>query len=178
LLIYVLTARANHHSYRECRGDSSRIHPAGENLTTRHTCRLDGPPRMTTFHNDLVGPIRVPPLPSARLPRDITCRASCIHGWPVHYPGIHHCRNGEGSSDLYDDQTTRLIGPHKSNMRQYCSMLVQGAKPTRALIDTGGGYHLDHPRIKHLIPRPSHSRIPLSPSCPARSQHLMQHFVH
>jgi hypothetical protein len=44
-------------------------------------------PRMATFHNDIVGSIRVPPLPSARLPHDTTCWA--IRGWLVYYPGAH-----------------------------------------------------------------------------------------
>ena len=126
---------------------------------------------MATFHNDRVGPIRVPPLPSARLPRDTTLWA--IRGWPVHYPGIHHCRNGEGSSDLYSDRTTRLTGPHKSSMRQYCSMLVQGAKPTRALTDTGGGYNLGVLEFLLILsPTFPFAGTPLSPSCPARSQVL------
>jgi hypothetical protein len=42
---------------------------------------------MATFHNDIVGSIRVPPLPNARLPRDITRWA--IRGWPVHYLNTH-----------------------------------------------------------------------------------------
>jgi hypothetical protein len=41
-------------------------------------------PRMTTFNNDIVGSIRVPPLPSAHLPHDTTRWAIC--GWPIHYP--------------------------------------------------------------------------------------------
>jgi hypothetical protein len=42
---------------------------------------------MATFRNDIVGSIRVPPRPSARLPRDTTLYA--IRGWPVHYPNAH-----------------------------------------------------------------------------------------
>jgi hypothetical protein len=35
-----------------------------------------------------------------------------------------------------------------SRMRQYIQMLVQQAQPTRALIDTGGGYHIEAPNIR------------------------------
>jgi hypothetical protein len=39
---------------------------------------------MTTFRNNIIESIQVPPLPSARLPHDTTHWV--IHGWPVHYP--------------------------------------------------------------------------------------------
>jgi hypothetical protein len=42
-----------------------------------------------------------------------------IRGWPVHYPGIHHCRKGEVSSNTVTVEATKLVGPHKSRMRQY-----------------------------------------------------------
>jgi hypothetical protein len=42
---------------------------------------------MAIFRNDIVGPIWVPPIPSARPPRDTTRWA--IRGWPVHYLNAH-----------------------------------------------------------------------------------------
>jgi hypothetical protein len=48
--------------------------------------------RMATIHTTIKELAHVPPLPSARLPRDTS------PGYPwvvVHYPGIHHCKNGE-----------------------------------------------------------------------------------
>jgi hypothetical protein len=47
-----------------------------------------------------------------------------IHVWPIHYPGIHHCRNGGVSSDSATTSATKFIRPHKYNMRQYHSMLA------------------------------------------------------
>jgi hypothetical protein len=65
---------------------------------------------------------RVAPFPSARLPYDTTCWA--IRGWPVHYPGIHHCRRGEGSSNSVTAKATKFAGPYKSCMRQYIIKLA------------------------------------------------------
>jgi hypothetical protein len=42
-----------------------------------------------------------------------------IHGWPIHYPGIHQYRNGEVSSDSVSINATKFTGPHKSSMHQY-----------------------------------------------------------
>jgi hypothetical protein len=40
-------------------------------------------PCMATFYNDITGSIRIPPLPSGRLPCDTSHWAIC--GWPIHY---------------------------------------------------------------------------------------------
>jgi hypothetical protein len=46
-----------------------------------------GQATLATFHNDIIGLIWVPPLPSVRLPRDTT--RWTIHGWPIQYPNAH-----------------------------------------------------------------------------------------
>jgi hypothetical protein len=43
-----------------------------------------------------------------------------IRGWPIHYPGLHHYRNGEVLSDSATINATKFTGPHKSRMHQYC----------------------------------------------------------
>jgi hypothetical protein len=45
-------------------------------------------------------------------------------GVPVHYPGIHHCRRGEGSSNSVTIEATKFVGPHKSRMCQYIIKLA------------------------------------------------------
>jgi hypothetical protein len=65
---------------------------------------------------------QVTPFPSARLPHDATHWA--IPGWPIHYPGIHHCRRGEGSSNLMTIEATKFVGLHKSHMHQYIIKLA------------------------------------------------------
>jgi hypothetical protein len=72
-------------------------------------------PRMATNCNDIIGSIRVPPLPSACLPRDTTRWAIC--GWPIHYL-VSISRGMVG----YRPTTTiiklrRFTGSHKANMR-------------------------------------------------------------
>jgi hypothetical protein len=42
-----------------------------------------------------------------------------IHGWPIHYPGLHHCRYGRIVSDSATISATMFMGPHKSRMHQY-----------------------------------------------------------
>jgi hypothetical protein len=59
----------------------------------------------------------------------IPLRAICV--WPVHYPGIHHYKDGGVSSNTTISRTTMFIELHKSSMRQYCSMLPhQGPNDT------------------------------------------------
>jgi hypothetical protein len=73
---------------------------------------------MTNFRNDIIGAIRITSLHSARFPYDTSHWA--IHGWPVHYLGVHLYRNGWVLSNHYD----------------ICSKFHY----ERSSIDTGGGY--------------------------------------
>jgi hypothetical protein len=47
-----------------------------------------------------------------------------IRGWPIHYPGIHHCRRGEVSSNSVTVEATKFAGPYKSRMHQYIIKLA------------------------------------------------------
>jgi hypothetical protein len=42
-----------------------------------------------------------------------------IHGWPIHYPSIHHCMSGEVSSNSVIIEDTKFVGPHKSHTHRY-----------------------------------------------------------
>jgi hypothetical protein len=43
---------------------------------------------------------------------------------PIHYPSIHHCRRGEGSSNLATIKASKFAGHLKSHMRHYIIKLV------------------------------------------------------
>jgi hypothetical protein len=59
---------------RECRGDPNQYTTLQGYKLDQHDIRAPADrPHIATFHNDTVGSIWVPPLPSARLPRDTTC---------------------------------------------------------------------------------------------------------
>jgi hypothetical protein len=80
-------------------------------------------------------------------------------------------RDGRVSSNLATDEATMFAGLHKSRRRQYITKcLFIRAQPTRALIDTGGGYHLGALNLQSnpliLLPIQYSS---LSPNFPARS---------
>jgi hypothetical protein len=69
---------------------------------------------------------RIAPFPSVRLPCD-TIRCD-ICGSPVHYPGIHHCRRGEESSNSVTIKAPMFSGPHLSRMHQYIIKLACWAR--------------------------------------------------
>jgi hypothetical protein len=89
-----------------------------------------------------------------------------IHGWHVHYPGIHQCRYGRIASVLVTIQATKFIRHHKSCMCQYIIKLVHQGQVTWSLIDSRGGYHLrssehENTPLTALLNQYS----PLSPNC-------------
>jgi hypothetical protein len=75
----------------------------------------DDGPRMTTFCNDIIGLIRVPALPTARLTRDITHWA--IGGWHIHYH-VNISRGMVGyCSTIIIIELRRFTGSHKAGMQ-------------------------------------------------------------
>jgi hypothetical protein len=52
-------------------------------------------------------------------PSHISEAVTAMRGCPVYYPGIHHCKRGEVSSNSAIVKTTKFTGPGKSRMRQY-----------------------------------------------------------
>jgi hypothetical protein len=73
---------------RECRGDSESINNHVWGKPEQHNIHAPSDRLcMSIFHNDIIGMIRDPPLPSAHLKHDTTRWAIC--GWPVHYLGEH-----------------------------------------------------------------------------------------
>jgi hypothetical protein len=92
----------------------------GNNMTTY--MRPPRPHMRPQFVTTIKESGRVPPFPSACLPRDTTCWA--IRGWFIHYFGIHFCRRGEGSSNSATAEASKIVGTHKSCMRQYIIKLA------------------------------------------------------
>jgi hypothetical protein len=98
---------------------------------------------------------RVPPFPSARLPRDTTLGA--IRGCSIHYPGIHHCRRGEVSSNSVLIEATKFVRPHRSRMHHYIiNACSTEPNMTRSLINIGEGYHRGALNMTSNHSHPSH----------------------
>jgi hypothetical protein len=65
----------------ECHGDPNQQTTLQGDKPEQHDIHaLTDMPRIASFRNDIIGSIRVQPLPSARLPHDTTHWA--IRGWP------------------------------------------------------------------------------------------------
>jgi hypothetical protein len=68
------------------------------------------------------------------------------HGWP---DTISYNIHKEVSSNSATHEATKFMGPHESYMRQYITQcLFIRTQPTRALIDSSGGYHLGAPNFR------------------------------
>jgi hypothetical protein len=88
---------------------------------------------------------------------------------------LSHCtfvKWGKLSSNSATVEATKFMRSHKSRMRKYIiNACCNGAQPTRSLIYTGGGYHLQSSKYENrpisLLPI---RYSPLSPSCPTRSR--------
>jgi hypothetical protein len=116
--------------------------------------------RMTIVHNDNQGVNQGPPHPSARLPRDCLTGQS-VGGPPVHYPcclARPSLQVGRIASDPATISATQFMGPHKSHMRQYCSMLAhQGpndavlSRHRQGLPPRSPEYFLIHSQPSHLV---------------------------
>jgi hypothetical protein len=116
-------------------------------------------PCITTFRNDIVGSIRVPPRPSACHPRDTTRWA--IYGWPVYYSDAHISR---GMMCYHPTNTIiklrRFTGPHKSSMRSvHNQMLVQGFTMNGHLNRHKQWLSPERLEYPHTTPCPSHPMI-------------------
>ena len=83
-LLLCLDVTASHHSYPRVSRRFESIYTLQVRTWQRVIRMLSRTLRMTTVHLTVKKSIRVPPLPSTRLPRD-TARGA-IRGWPVHYP--------------------------------------------------------------------------------------------
>jgi hypothetical protein len=105
---------------------------------------------MTTFRNDTVGPIRVPPHPNERLPHNTTCWAIC--GWPVHYHNAYH-----PTTTIIE--LCRFTGHHNSGMRSiHNQMLVHGSTTNGPQMtqERLPPWSFEYPRT---TPHPSHMMI-------------------
>jgi hypothetical protein len=154
--------------FRECCGDSSQYTPAGDKLDNTTYVWSLGPYVWQQFTQQSRSRSRAH-LSVVHVFYVIHLRA--IRGWLIHYPSLHHCRNGGVSSDSATISATKFTRLHKSYMRQYCSKLAHRGQIMRSLIDTGRGYHIqssEHENTPLSILPIWHS--PLSPTYPIWSQ--------
>jgi hypothetical protein len=80
---------------------------------------------------------------STRMPR------WTYRGWLEHYPILHLWSRVGYRITQRPSKLLRLRDPIKSRMRRYTTQsLFIRTQPTRALIDTGRGYHLGAPNIR------------------------------
>jgi hypothetical protein len=94
------------------------------------------------------------------------------HPWVAHALSLpRSIRYGRISFISETDDTTKFEGPHKSHMCQYIiKCFFNRAQPTRALIDTGGGYNLQSSKFMiQPLPDLPIRYSPLSASCPVWS---------
>jgi hypothetical protein len=78
---------------------------------------------------------------SSRMPR------RSHHGWPKHYPIIHSWSEVRYHPTHRHTKLVSLGIPKVPYAPVHFKCLFNRAQPTRALIDTGGGYHLGAPNI-------------------------------
>jgi hypothetical protein len=129
-------------------------HPCkGNNLTTWHMWAMKAT-RVATFMTMIKESGWVAPFPSVCLPRDIPHRA--IHGWPVEYPGIHHYRRGEGSSNSVTTEATMFAGFHIAHVHQYTTQTFWPGPDDWSLTELGGGYHLGALNLSSVHSQSSH----------------------
>jgi hypothetical protein len=70
------------------------------------------------------------------------------HGWPEHYPIIHPWSEVRYRPTHQHTKLLSLRIPYVPYAPVHFNCLYSRAQPTRALIDTGGGYHLGAPNIR------------------------------
>jgi hypothetical protein len=129
-------------------------HPCkGNNLTRWHMWTTKGT-RVATFTTTIKELGRVTPFPSVRFPRDTPHKT--IRVWPLHYPGMHHYRGGEGSSNSVTIKAIMFEGFHRARMHQYTTQSCSPGPDDWSITNTGGGYHLEAPNLTSVHSQPSH----------------------
>jgi hypothetical protein len=140
--------------FRECCGDSSQYTPAGDKLDNTTYVWSLGPYVWQQFTQQSRSRSRAH-LSVVHVFYVIHLRA--IRGWPVHYPSLHHCRNGGVSSDSATISATKFTRLHKSYMRQYCSKLAHRGQNNAVLNwHRQGLSHSELRTWKHTTIHPSH----------------------
>jgi hypothetical protein len=123
---------------------------------------------MTTFHNDIIGSIRVSLVPSARLPHDTSAGRSVGGSYTI--PVLI----SRGMMRYHPTTTIELrqfTVPHKSNMRSvHNQILIQGSTMNGPQSTQAGTTTLEPQISTYYSPSFPSDDTPLSPSCPARSQ--------
>jgi hypothetical protein len=138
---YVWMWRASHHPFLKVLWRFESIVKLAREIIRQHDIRE---PRRhhewPTFTMTIKELGRDLPLPSVVF-HTITSMSNPWVAWTLsHYTSF---KRGKVSSNSAIVETTKFAGAHKSHMRQYIiKSLFIWAQPMRALIDSGGGYHL------------------------------------
>jgi hypothetical protein len=160
--------RTSHHSFlRVSRRFESIINLArGINLTTRHT-QAQRAPWVEIIHDVTKKPGRVLPRPSVVFHAYASADIPWVAQTLSHFTSV---KWGKVSSNSSKDEATQFRDSICPVWVSTFKCLFIRTQPTWALIDTGGGYHLEALNIRsdHSISFPS-SIPPFSPNCPARS---------
>jgi hypothetical protein len=131
----------------------------GINLTTWHT-QAQRPPRVATIHNVTKKPGRVLPRPSVVFHVYASVDTPWVAQTLSRYTSM---KWGKVSSTPRHTKLLSLGISYVPYAPVHFKCLFNGAQPTRALIDTSGGYHLEAPNIR------SYQYPPFSPNCLAWS---------
>jgi hypothetical protein len=118
-------------------------HCKGNNLSTWHTWTTTTP-WATIVHDDYQRVESGPYYPSAGLPHDTL---TGIRGWPPHYPFYHPLSMVGCHPTLRPLKLQSLRDPINPICAVHNQILFIREQSMRALIDTGGGYHLGAPNL-------------------------------
>jgi hypothetical protein len=157
---------------QEWRRDSSQYTPCmGKSDNTTYIWSL-GPYVWQLFTTIIKELVRVPP-PLVHVFHVIPLQVIC--GWPVHYPGIHHDKDGGVSSNTTTISATKFTEPHKFSMCQYRSMLAHQGPNDMVLNWHRWGLPLWSSELitRHSPPFPFGILYLLSPNFPSQSQFKM-----
>jgi hypothetical protein len=100
---------------------------------------------MATVRNDDQAVKPSPPHPSACVQCNVL---TGIHGWPVHYPGLHLIAMVRYLLTQRPSKRLSLWDPHKSHMHQYIIKLAHQGQVTWSLVDSGGATTFRAPNKK------------------------------
>jgi hypothetical protein len=73
-----------------------------------------------------------------------------IHGWPIHYSGLHHCMYGGIASGSVTITATKFTGSHKSRASGHVACTIRWQGRQGVLPIKGHPRHHHHPASREL----------------------------
>jgi hypothetical protein len=116
----------------------------GINLTAQHT-QARRTPQVATIHDVTKKPSRVLPRPSAIFHAYASTDTLWVTRTLSHYTSV---KRGKVSSNSSTHEATQFVDSICPVCVSTFKCLFNRAQPTQALIDTGGGYHLEAPNFR------------------------------